>query len=321
MDRRLSLIIVLGTTFAVAAPGAVVADTPLGVTVTKAPVVPDGTTAGAVTDFVLTFVDRDPNVDGIGLPMGATVEVDLPADFINTGAGGNVVIILQGWPQSPIIPFPYTVDVIGNHIHVTLTSDYLPGSDGESGPGPKQVHLLLNGFTNPAPGEYEIPLQINSGTDDSYSGVGIVEIIPHARPSANAVSFISGGGPPPPFNNPVYQDVALGDNALATRLFVWDKGSAPFVGIDLTPTGDPSHYRIVQGNKTVGHAWIDPPAGASDYALTTTGPSGEVFNPITMVPTGGLDTQFIPDSSVSGDYTITFRLNNGNTERQFIRVD
>ena len=80
-------------------------------------------------------------------------------------------------------------------------------------------------------------------------------------------------------------------------------------------------YRFVQGNKTVGHAYIDPPAGASDYALTTTGPSGEVFNPITMVPTGGLDTQFIPDSSGPGDYMITFRLNNGNTERQFIHVD
>lgn len=319
MDNKRFFLAPLAAALVAAPLVAVVADT-LDVTVTRAPVAPDGTTAGAVTDFVLTFADRDPNVSGIALPVGSTVEVNLPAGFVNTGAGGDNVIILQGWPQSPIIPFPYDIDITGNRITLTLTSDFARGSDGEGGPGPKQVHLLLNSFTNPRPGRYQIPLQIDSATGESYSGVGIVHIIPKARPSVNIVSFLSGGGPPPPFNNPVYQDVALGDDALLTRLFVWDKRSAPFLGIDLVSTDSPEHYRIVRENRTVGHVRITAPEGATDYSLTTMGPSIEVPNPVTLVPTGGLDTQFSPDPTVAGDYVIMWRLNNGNTDRQFIRV-
>jgi hypothetical protein len=309
------------TAVAIVVPAALADDDSFDVTVRKAPVVPDGTTAGAITDFVLTFVDRDPAVDGIGLPAGSTVEVTLPDDFVNTGAGGDNVIILQGWPQSPIVPFPYDIDIDGNHITLTLTADYLPGSDGEGGPGPKQVHLLLNGFVNPKPGWYDIPLEINTATGGSYSGLGTVRIIKKARPNANIVSFASGGGPPPPFNNPIYQDLLLGEDALLTRLFMWDAGSVPFVGVDLVPTANPKHYLFRQGKRTVGHAWIDPPSGAHDYALVTTGPSAEVVNPITMVPTAGLDTQLLPDPSVAGEYTITFKLNGGNVEEQFICVE
>lgn len=318
MARRFVLPFVLFSAVAVAAAIPVARQSGLHVTVTRAPVAPDGTTAGAVTDFVLTFADRDPNVDGLTLASGATIDVTLPPGFVNTGAGGDVAIILQGWPQSPIVPFPYTLTIVGNDITLTLTSEFMRGSDGEGGPGPKQVHLLLNGFRNPNPGRYEIPLEIDTGSA-MHSGVGTVLIIPKARPSVNVVNFISGGGPPPPFNNSVYQDLVLGESALVSRLFVWDKRSEPFVGIDLQPTASASHYRFVQGNKTVGHAWIDAPAGAA-YGLTTTGPSALVPNPVTSVPTGGLDTRFVPDPGVAGDYEITYRLNNGNTEHQYIRV-
>lgn len=295
-------------------------DIHLDVTVARAPVVPDGTTAGAVSDFVLTFVDRDPDVDGIGLLAGATVEITLPDDFVNTDAGGDNVIILQGWPQSPIVPFPYTISIVGNSVTLTLTSDFLPGSDLEGGPGPKQVHLLLNGFRNPGPGMYDIPIHLDPGTGDTFSGVGTVHIIPQARPAVSIVSFISGGGPPPPFNSSVYQDVALGDDALPTRLFVWDADSEPFKDIELTSTPNARHYRLRMGRRTVGHVWIDAPAGADDYELTTTGLSTNVPNPITGVPTAGLDTLFSPDPTVAGDYTVTFYLNGGNYEYQFIRV-
>ena len=321
MGHKLFLLIVLFAVAAVfAAPAAIAADKPLPVTITKAPVAPDGTAAGAVTDFVLTFVNRDPNVKGIGLPTKSTVEVDLPSDFVNTKVGTNTVIILQGWPQSPIVPFRYSINITGNKIKLTMTSDFLPGSDGEGGPGPKQVHLLLNTFRNPKPGMYAIPLRIDAGPGSTYAGVGTVQIIPKAVPNVNIVSFGSGGGPPPPFNNPVYQNVKLGNNALVTRLFIWNKGSAPFVGVDLMPTGSPDHYRMMLGRRTVGNVWIDAPAGAWSYAMTSSGRSGLVLNPVTGVPTAGLDTQFMPDPRVAGDYKITFRLNGGNTEQQFIRV-
>jgi hypothetical protein len=319
MSRTSFLTIALVAAVMSTPPVALAAD-PLDVTVAKAPIAPDGTTSGAVSDFVLTFADRDPSVDGLGLPTGSTITVDLPPGFVNTGAGGDNVIILQGWPQSPIVPFPYTINITGNQITLTLTSDFLPGSDGEGGPGPKQVHLLLAGFVNPSPGWYDISLEIDTGTGAPHWGVGTVHIIPHARASVNIVSFASGGGPPPPFNNPVYQDLGLGEDALLTRLFVWEADSVPMLGMDLTPTGSPNHYRFTQGNRTVGHVWIAPPPGASDYTLTTTGPSVVVPNPVGLVPTGGLDTRFIPDPTAPGEYVITYKLSNGNSQRQFIRV-
>lgn len=320
MSRTSFLSIVLVAAVTSTPPVALAADTPLDVSVSGAPIAPDGTTSGAVTDFVLTFADRDPSVDGLGLPTGSTITVDLPAAFVNTGAGGDNAIILQGWPQSPIIPFPYTIAVNGNQVTLALTSDFMPGSDGEGGPGPKQVHLFLGGFVNPSPGWYDIPLAIDTGAGGSYCGVGRVHIIPHARPSVNIVSFASGGGPPPPFNNPVYRDLGLGEDGLLSRLFVWEAGSVPMLDLDLSPTVIPNLYRFVQGNRTVGHAWIAAPPGASDYMLTTTGPSVIVPNPVGLVPTGGLDTVFIPDPNVSGEYVITFRLNNGNSQQQSFLV-
>ena len=107
----------------------------LEVSIVKAPVAPDGTTAGAITDFVLTFADRNPAIDGIGIKNGGVVEVVLPDDFSNVG-GTNTVVILQGWPQSPRVPFPYATNIAGNTVTLTLNDDWMPGAFG---PGPKQV--------------------------------------------------------------------------------------------------------------------------------------------------------------------------------------
>ena len=159
----------------------------LDVTIAKAPVAPDGTTAGAVTDFVVTFVDRDPAVDGIGLKVGGTIEVVLPDDFVNTGVGFNNAVLLQGWPQSPRVPFPYTIGISGNTITLTMTSDWMPGTFG---PGPKQVHLILFGFRNPSPGRYPVEIVVEPVPNgDLLTGVGSVAILPRARPSVNVVSW------------------------------------------------------------------------------------------------------------------------------------
>ena len=52
-----------------------------------APVVPDGTVAGAQTDFVITLdTSLDPAVPGRELPALHTIKVTLPEGFVNTGA-------------------------------------------------------------------------------------------------------------------------------------------------------------------------------------------------------------------------------------------
>ncbi len=293
----------------------------LNVTIAKAPVAPDGTTAKAVSDFVVTFMNRNPSIDGVGIKQGGTVEVVLPYDFINTGNDGNTVVILQGWPQSPLIPFPWQTDIVGNTITLTLLSDWMPGA---SGPGPKQVHLLLFGFRNPSPGRYPVSITINPdpASDEVLSGVGFVQIIPKARPSVNAVSIFSGPpGPPPPFFNPLYQTVELGNDARQLGLYLWSKRSAPLLGVDLEMT-NPTHGRLIDVDRgaTVGQVWILPPAGAANFALNTFGPSTETNAFITGVPVGLLLVQFSPDPEVIGDYSITISTNNGNEEKLFVTV-
>jgi hypothetical protein len=305
------------------APLAIAAD--LDVSIRKAPIVPDGTTAGAVTDFVLTFVDKDPDVAGIGLSAGATVSATLPEGFINNddpSLGTNLAILLQGWPQSPVFPFPWMTEVVGNTVTNTLlTADYLPGV---SGPGAKQFHLLLPQFTNPKPGKYEVLLEIDANADNviDSTGVGTVHIIPRSRPSVDAVSVFSGGGPPPPFNNGIYQTAAPGEELLPVGLYMWGKDSAPLENIDVEMTNS-WHGRLVDTvrNKTVGQVWIHSPAGANEFELTTTGPSIEVNAAVSGVPTGVLVVQFNPDPDATGDYEIMLKLNGGNTETLFVTVE
>jgi hypothetical protein len=332
MRRFITLVFALAL-LVVSVPAAGAATGTLDVEVGLAPIVPDGTVAGEITDFVLTFADRDPAEPGISLKTGGTVTVTLPDDFVNIGAvGPNLIILLQGWPQSPPAGGPsflWDHSISGNSITATLTSDY---EVGVFGPGAKQAHLILNAFRNPSrPGMYDVHLEIDPdpATSDVYTGTGRVHIIPKARPSINAVSVFSGvdNPPPPPFNNPIYQTVTAGDDAANVGLYLWDKGSSvadlvmnPYLGVDIHMK-NLGHGLLRQGNKTVGHVWIDAPAGADDYGITTAGPSYLGLTAVSALDTGILETTFHTDGDVTGDYTITFRMNNGNTQKLFVTAE
>ncbi len=146
----------------------------------------------------------------------------------------NTVALLQGWPQSPPAPPPdviWNTTVDGNTITATMTADYLVG---EFGPGPKQMHLLLPTFRNPpVAGRYNVLLEIrpDPATDEVISGIVRVTIEPATRPSVEVVSAFSGGGPPPPFNNPIYQTVAADDASLDVGMYLWEEGSSVADGI------------------------------------------------------------------------------------------
>jgi hypothetical protein len=326
---------------ALLAPSAIAGSKSLDISTVKAPVAPDGTTAGAVTDFVINFKNLDPSKKGEKLRAGDTVEVVLSDAFVSdgstpTGPPGNFVIILQGWPQSPAFPFPWTTGIVGNTITLTLTGDYRPG---DFGPGPKQVHLLLRGFTNPAlPGVYPVELTItkNSGKKSkgskgskSHSGTGHVRIIPDARPNVNPISLFSGPpGPPPPFFNPLYQTLELGEAARQVGLYLWAANSAAFTGVDVTPTPNPSYYQLTDAAlAVVGEVWIIAPAGANAYSLSSValppgGPPSILASAFaTGVDVGLLGIQFTPDSAVAGDYEIAISMKGGNETTLFVTVD
>jgi hypothetical protein len=343
MKRRISRALLIAAVSVISigltAPMAHAKGKSLNLTTAKAPVAPDGTTAGAPTDFVITFKDVDPDKKGETLHAGDTVEVVLSDAFINTGAGGNNVILLQGWPQSPPsggASFPWTVDIVGNTITVTLTGDYKPG---DLGPGPKQAHLLLLGFTNPAAGVYPVELTINhqsgkkgkkskkSKGRKALSGSGYVRILPDARPSVNPISIFSGPpGPPPPFFNPLYQKVALGQSARRVGLYLWDAASAAFTGVDLVATASPTYYQLMKDATAVGEVWITAPDGALAYSLASVelppgGPPSLMVNAaVTGVPVGLLGVQFTPDPAVTGDYEIAISMHGGNESTLHVTV-
>jgi hypothetical protein len=279
--------------------------------------------AGAAPDFVLTFLDRDPSVTGIDLKSGATLEVTLPAEFTDAGnAGTNLGIVLQGWPQSPPAPppaFPWTTTVVGNVVTVTLTSDFLGGDGNGYFPGPKQLHLNLAGMVNPvAAGMYDLDLVItpDPASTDTLSGTGTVEIVAANTPAISAVAIFSGPpGGPPPFFNPIFQTVAVGDSGRQVGVVMWDATEAPMLGVTLAMTS-PTAGDLLQDGAVVGSVTIEAPAGATAQTLTMAGPSTEVGPlPATGLMAGGLVTTFTPDPKVTGAYAVIYTLTGGNSER------
>ena len=93
------------------------------------------------------------------------------------------------------------------------------------------------------------------------------------------------------------------------------------LGVDLVMT-NPTHGRLIDISRgsTVGQVWIHAPAGATDFALMTSGPSTQISAFVTGVPVGLLMMQFLPDPLVTGEYTITISTNNGNEEKLFVTV-
>ena len=302
--------------------------------VSNAPVAPDGTTASAITDFVITVVNRNPSINGLDLKEGATIEIVLPKGFTNVGEGANTAILLQGWPQSPPAPppaFPWTLAVDGNKLTVTFTGAFGPG---ELGPGMKQIHLLLNGFRNPdEAGKYSIDVAItpDPAAKVTMNHTSVVKILPRVRPSIHALALFSGPpGPPPPFFNPIYQTVTQGEAARQVGFYLWNWGGEAFIGVDLV-MDTATHGLLVKDKQTVGYVKIRAPKGASGFTFETldavvadgtpAGPS-ELLEAafLTGVPVGKLLTRFAPDPNITGKYEIMIRLRGGNVEWLFVDV-
>ena len=319
--RRIALAAATSIAAAMVLAGAVSADSTLPISSDKAPIVPDGTTAEAPTDFVVTFADRDPDVPGIDIKAGGTISLTLPDGFVQHDPAAPItMVVLQGWPQSPRLPLPAAAyDPATNTLTGTLGFDYFYQSPDN--PGPKQLHVILLGFANPGPGSHPIELTIKPDPADpaTLSGVGRVQIISKARPSINAISVIN-GGPPPPFPNPIYQTIILGETPLLWGFYVWDNDREPFLGVDLRRKNSDLYSMVDEDGRTVGQVRIQAPTGASDYSIDAN-TSVLVNGAVLGIPTGLLTAQFNPDPDTAGEYVISWRLNNGNEQSMFITVN
>lgn len=304
----------------------------LSVSVDRASVAPDGDLAGAPTDVVVTFRPIDPSVDGVGLEAGGTIRVTMPKAFRNTGslpvlATGaepgcapplvttcSTAVITQGWPQSPVLPFPdVTWEAETNSIVLTATAPWKPA--GVAAPGPKQVHLMLFGFVNPdRPGRYRFQVEIrpDPASDQVLRGSGRLEVTRRITPSINPNSQAN-GAPPPPFANTLFQEVAAGDPSLTMRFFLWDRDGSAHVGVDF-PAGADRVRSILDGEgRRIGSVKVFAPPGATGWSLASGGPAVEGPAFITGIPTGILTAVLQTDPDHPGEYRLRFKLRNGNT--------
>lgn len=314
--------------------------------VAKAPIVADGDVESAATDLVIDLdTSLDPAVPGRTLLAGRTIKVILPDQFVDAGLlpiqdvfsspnciPGNLqcstAVLLQGWPQRPILPRvppappgvgapQYSLSLEGtNTIVFTADVDLVPGVP-LSGPGIKQIHLILNGFINPPrPGFYPIALEAETGPNSEMErGIGTVHILPRIRPSINVTSAFNPGAP-----NTIFQKTAPGElTPLPYDFLLWDRAGDPFEGVTVEMV-NPDFALLKQGKRVVGHVTIETPPGATEQEVFTEEPSSVINAPITGVPTARLRA-FFRAGSATGEYVVTFALNGGNAVHMFVEVE
>ena len=333
----------------------------------KAPVIADGDVAGMPTDFVITFDGSlDPNVAGRTLAAGDVIKVIFPPEFdlgsvnpayplldaptplppvmplqdndcVPAFLTCSTAVILRGWPQDPYFPpalfHTLSIDAAENALIFTAVQDL--GAAPPANPGIKQLHLILNGITNPQPGNYRIRVEAQTGPGGAWeSGTGTFKVVPRTRPSINITSVFvratsgmlgapacgPGTNPPNPFS-PVHQSTATSAPApYPWTLLLWGAGNEALTDVSLQWT-NPDHARLLRGGRTIGHLHIDAPVGASGYGI--------VFNPLgcgTLLPgapviagtpgigpqaVGRMDMVFVAGDT-AGEYRTTISLNNGN---------
>jgi hypothetical protein len=308
--------------------------------IVKAPVVPDGTTAGRTTDFVINLeVPLQPNLPGLTLLEGNQIRVTLPeeivyeneADFPIKGAGeencapGNLqcstAVLLQGWPQNPIRPpfqkYSLSYEADTNSLVFTALEDLVPDPPLE--PGIKQIHLILNGFTNPAePGSYLVAVTAEVGPDGAEEqGVGILEVLTEPRPSINVTSAFNGEASYRP--NTIYQMANPGGlSAFPYDFLLWGDDGKALEDVTIEAL-NARHSQLVQGEEIIGHIYVDGPAQAEGQQIAATAGSTIINSPVTGFETGRLNLCF-KAGTVPGDYVVTLKLNGGNTVTMFVDV-
>jgi len=344
--------------------------------IVKAPVVAAGDVTGRPTDYVINFdASLDPDVPGRRLAAGNVIKIIFPPEFDLGNLNPNyplldaptplppvsplsdndcvpayltctTAVILRGWPQDPYFPpaifHTLSIDAAENALIITALRDL--DTAPPANPGIKQIHLILNGVTNPAPGHYRIRVEAQTGPGGAWeTGSGMLQVLPRARPSVNVTSVFvkatSGqlGAPacgpgtnPPNSDNPIYQSTAVGSAAPFPWTFLlWGNDYEALTEVRLQ-WANPDHALLWRGNSAVGHLYIDAPKGAAGYHIQE--------NPLgcgTLLPgapviaatpgigpqaVGRLDLVFHA-GDMAGEYRTTITMNNGNSVQMIVNAN
>lgn len=294
--------------------------------VANAPVAPDGNVAERTTDLVLTLdVPLDPDEPGLTLHRGDRFTVTLPEAFekheelpllsifdcIPQYPRCDTVVPLLGWPQGALgapPPAGYQLSWESSHTVVVTATEDLPAAPPSS-PGLKQVHLLLNSFSNPPAGEYRVHVELVAG-EQVRRGSGRVRVLPEPRP------FIA-------VTNAFHERFANGDLQLTAPgslvdlpfdFLIWNREGDPLEGVAI------DERRLVRDGEVVGRISIDAPEGAKGQEIFTRRASAATEAPVTGIPAGHMRA-FFRAGSEPGKYVVTVDLDEGNVARMIARVE
>lgn len=307
--------------------------------VAKGPITPDGNVAGGPTGLLINLEGSlDPSVDGRTLLQGNTIKFSLPDGFVDTGSvpiadafssptcGPNnfqcsTVVLLQGWPQHPILPsipqddgprspqYSLSHEPDSNTFTITADVDITPGL-AVPGPGIKGLVLVLNGFTNPGAGTYDIPVTAETGPNGALeTGTGQITILPEIQPSIHVSSQFNPGTP-----NTIFQSTFPGEpTPLAYDFLIWDEEGMPLLGVEISPTANPSEALLVKDGEQIGSVSIRAPNGASGFEVYTDAPSS-LAQSVNPTDAGRL-TAFFRAGSERGEYDVTFTLDDASLDQ------
>jgi hypothetical protein len=325
--------------------------------IVKAPVSPDGDVAGAVTDFVINLaLDMDPSAPGKVLGTGENIRIKLPGgfrfadhrdypmqDFLSAAdckpglIKCSTGVLLQGWPQHPILPsFPpgkspqYSLAFEPSSNALIYKADKDIAKVPFPGPDIKQIHLILLGFRNPEqPGNYPMWVGIfDASGKEREASVGNLVVRPDPAPSINVTSVFvpddeKGGKPPNP--NTIYQKTKAGKAApMPWDFLMWDTDGKAYEGIEIVQQ-DGDGGALAHNGKVVGHFSMSSPEGAKGQRVSG-GPSvrlpgtpiiGKSFGK--PIPVGRLTALFTAGSE-PGRYFTTFELHGGNSVTMVVDV-
>jgi len=236
----------------------------------------------------------------------------------------TTAVLVQGWPQSPVLPFPdVTWDADTNTFEMTTTAPWTP--DPPEAPGAKTLHLQAFGFRNPdQPGVYPIQLEIrpDPASDLVMLARTSVRIVPRSDPHLGVLSTVN-GSPPPPFPNSIFQRVSLDDgpaHLLTWGLYLWAKDARPLVGAEILMVQRNIGLIVDSTGQPVGRVQIRPPSGAQSHHLEAA-PSIPALALLSAQPTGLMHANFTPDPVANGLYQITFSLFGGSRQDFFVTVE
>jgi hypothetical protein len=286
-------------------------------------VISTGAVAGMPTALLVELnASPRPLFPGLAIEKGRSIRVRLPEAFrvaspfplLRLNDGGcsapiailprcNSVDLLQDGLTRRVSPYAYDVALEGTHTLVFTAREDIPARSGV-----KQIHLLLPGFRNPAPGRYAVEVTTDIGSSGSHTETVEVQIVSAATPTAAAMNLSEN-----PFSEFLERPARTFD------VLLWGAQGEALEGVTLErDPRDPTRnsYLLMKSGDALGTVRVetpDPQASTDLVAEASVGTSA----PVSGVPVGYMRFGF-GTTNFAGEYRVLISLFGGSTAEIFV---